>query len=157
MDYCDGRRTVLIDLCKEPAMRKTVILMWVMGLGSLALISGCVAVAAAGAGAGTIAYMRGDLESVETAKVDALYQATKQALSELEYRITKDAKDAVSAELVARDSQDKKIVVKMEATAEGATSLSIRVGIFGDEQKSRVIYDRIKSNLQTAPGAGLND
>jgi hypothetical protein len=53
----------------------------------------------------------------------------------------------MSAEIIARDSQDKKIKISLSATAEGTTKLSIRIGMFGDETKSRLIYDEIKKNL----------
>ncbi|MHC4150263.1 MAG: DUF3568 family protein, partial [Planctomycetota bacterium] len=56
-------------------------------------------------------------------------------------------KDAMSATIVARDSADKKITIKLSATPEKTTGISIRVGTFGDETKSRLIYDQIKKNL----------
>jgi hypothetical protein len=54
----------------------------------------------------------------------------------------------MSAVVIARDSQDKKVTVKLSATAEGATKLSIRVGVWGSETKSQFIHDQIKKNLQ---------
>ena len=53
----------------------------------------------------------------------------------------------MSAEIIVRDAQDKKIKIKLSATAEGTTKLSIRVGAFGSETKSRLIYEQIKKNL----------
>ena len=61
--------------------------------------------------------------------------------------VSKDTKDALSALVVARDSRDKKITIKLTATTEEATKLSIRVGTFGSETKSRMIHDKIKENL----------
>jgi hypothetical protein len=107
---------------------------------------GCV-VAAVGAGAGTVAYVRGDLEVVEREKLDVVYKATEKAISELELAVSKKTKDAMSAEIIARDSQDKKIRIRLSATAEGTTKLSIRAGLFGDETKSMLIYEQIKKNL----------
>jgi len=106
-------------------------------------------VAAVGAAAaGTVAYVKGDLQAVEAKDLSSVYQATKKAYEQLELRITTDSKDALSATIVARDAQDKKVIIKLAATAEGATKLSIRVGVFGSETKSRLIYDQIKKNLQ---------
>ena len=111
------------------------------------LAQGCV-VAAVGAGAaGTVAYVRGDLETVETAGLDALYKASLEALDELELAVVQKAKDAMTAEIISRDAEDKKIRIKLKSTAEGMTELSIRIGMFGDETKSRLIYGAIKKEL----------
>ena len=115
-------------------------------MGTLLFVGGCV-VAAAGAGAGTVAYIRGDLESVQAHKLDAVYKATEKALDELELNVVRKTKDALSAVIVARDAQDKKITIKLTVTAENTTKLYIRVGFFGSETKSRRIYEQIKKNL----------
>jgi len=127
-------------------MLKKQIFVTVLLMGTLLFVGGCV-VAAAGAGAGTVAYIRGDLESVQAHKLDAVYKATEKALDELELNVVRRTKDALSAVIVARDAQDKKITIKLTATAENTTKLSIRVGFFGSETKSRRIYEQIKKNL----------
>lgn len=110
------------------------------------VLQGCL-VAAVGAGAGTVAYLRGDLETVQANDIDEVYAATKKALEQLELNVTSDAKDALSAEIVARDAQNKKITIKLRSTTENTTKISIRVGTFGSEAKSILIYDQIKKNL----------
>jgi hypothetical protein len=105
-------------------------------------------VAAVGAGAaGTVAYIRGDLETVESADIEAVYKAVLRAMDKLELAVIQKSKDAMSAKVTARDAQDKKITVKLTATAEGTTKVSIRIGTFGSETKSRLIYDQIKKEL----------
>jgi len=106
-------------------------------------------VAAVGLGAaGTIAYVRGDLEAVESESLDAVYRATLKAVEELELHVTSKTKDALSATIVGRDAQDKKITIKLNSTAEKTTKLSIRIGVFGSETKSRLIYQQIRDNLR---------
>lgn len=107
---------------------------------------GCV-VAAIGAGAGTVAYVRGDLQTIETADIDTLYKAVKIAANRLELNITKTAKDQMSATVILRDALDKKIKIKLKRIDDENTKLSIRIGLFGDETKSRFIYAKIKENL----------
>jgi len=114
---------------------------------SMALAAGGCVVAAVGAGAGTMAYVRGDLETVETKDIETVFEATEKAMGELGLNISKQTKDAMSAVIVARDSEDKKITIKLGATSEGTTKLSIRAGLFGDETKSRLIYEQIKKGL----------
>ena len=127
-------------------MQKQEIVLTVSYLMMILLLQGCLA-AAVGAGAGTVAYMRGDLEAIETNDIDTVYAATKKAIEQLELNLSSDTKDALSAEIVARDAQDKKIIIKLKSTTESTTEISIRVGTFGNETKSRLIHDQIKNNL----------
>jgi hypothetical protein len=111
--------------------------------------SGCL-VAAVGVGAaGTVAYMAGDLETQISEDLDTLYAASQKALESLDLNLIegKGGKDALSATLVARDVQDKKVHIKMTAVTNELTELSIRVGVFGDETKSQLIYQEILKNL----------
>jgi len=110
-------------------------------------LSGCL-LAAVGAGAGTVAYVKGDLEVVRPEGVAEVYEATKAAVAQLEYVTTESSKDATSAMVVARDSKDDKIKIKLEATPEGPTSISIRIGTWGDERRSNIIYNKIVENLE---------
>jgi hypothetical protein len=129
-------------------MQKRQVFVMVLLVGTVALIEGCV-IAAVGAGAaGTVAYIRGDLEAVESKKLDVVYEATLKAVDELELNVTKKTKDVLSAVIVARDAQDKKITIKLSATTEKTTKLSIRIGLFGSETKSRLIYQKIRDNLR---------
>jgi len=128
-------------------MRKGQIFLALLLVSPLVLVGGCVVVAAGGA-AGTVAYIRGDLEAVEAKDIDTVYKATEKGLEELGLVVSKKTKDAMSAVIVARDAQDKKVTIKLNATAEETTKLSIRIGTFGSETKSRLIYQKIHDNLQ---------
>jgi hypothetical protein len=127
-------------------MQKRETILTILCLMMTFVLQGCL-VAAVGAGAGTVAYMRGDLEAVEAKDIDAVYAATKKAVEQLELDVSSDTKDALSAEIVARDAQDKKITIRLKSTTEDTTQISVRVGTFGSETKSRLIHDQIKKNL----------
>ena len=128
-------------------MRKGQVFLLLLLSCAAVLAQGCV-VAAVGAGAaGTVAYVRGDLQTVETAGMEALYKASLEAFDKLELAVIQKAKDAMTAEIISRDAEDKKIRIKLKSTAEGMTELSIRIGMFGDETKSRLIYEAIKKEL----------
>jgi hypothetical protein len=129
-------------------MLKIQVLLIAMLVGSMLLLQGCV-VAAVGLGAaGTMAYVRGDLQAVESESIDDVYEATLKALNELELLPTRKTKDALGAEIITYDAQDKKITIRLKSAAEGTTKLSIRIGVFGSETKSRLIYQKIRENLQ---------
>ena len=116
-------------------------------LGLAVFGQGCV-IAAVGLGAaGTIAYVRGDLEATESKNIEAVYSAAVQAVEDLHLNLISKSEDALSATITARDAADKKITIKLKSTSEQTTKLSIRVGTFGDETKSQQIYQKIYNIL----------
>jgi endo-beta-N-acetylglucosaminidase D len=128
-------------------MRTKQVLLSILVMGTAGLVQGCL-VAAVGVGAaGTIAYVRGDLEAVESQRLDVVYEATLKAVEKLQLSVTTKSKDAMSAVIVARDAQDKKVTITLKAVTEEATKLYIRVGVFGSETKSRLIYQEIHESL----------
>ncbi|UCC96788.1 MAG: DUF3568 family protein [Phycisphaerales bacterium] len=128
-------------------MRVKQVPLIILLLGAAGLVQGCL-VAAVGLGAAsTIAYVRGDLEAVESERLDVLYEATLRAMEKLELSVTAKSKDALSAIIIARDAQDKKTTINLKAVTDETSKLSIRVGVFGSEAKSRLIYQEIHENL----------
>ncbi len=128
-------------------MRGANVVLAVLLIAATMAAQGCVVVAVGAGAAGTVAYIKGDLESVESAKIDKVYDAVLKATGELQLSVIQKGKDAMSAKVIARDAQDKKITIALAATAEGATKMTIRVGWFGSETKSHRIYDQIKKHL----------
>lgn len=110
-------------------------------------LSGCVAVLAGGAAAGTVAYVRGDLQAVLDANLDRTGTAVQRAARDLDLIAVSDAKDQTSAKYIFRTATDRKIEVNLKHSSKRTTNISIRVGIFGDETLSRQFYDRIRARL----------
>lgn len=127
-------------------MRTKQVFVPLLLVGLAVLMQGC-AVAWVGAGAGTAIYATGDLKAVVSKDINSVYQAAQKSLEQLQLRATTKVKDALAAKIVARDAQDKKITIKFTSTTEDTTKLSIRVGLFGNETKSRLIYEQIRKNL----------
>jgi len=124
---------------------------WGLLLASIAAVAaGCTAVLVGAGAAGATAYARGDLNAVASKDIDSVYEATQRALEQLELRVSSRTKDALAARIIARDCRDKKITIKLKATTEDSTKITIRVGIFGDETKSRLIYEQIQKNLKSS-------
>ncbi|MHC4507549.1 MAG: DUF3568 family protein [Planctomycetota bacterium] len=128
-------------------MKKARYFLAILLVSAAVLVQGCIVVAI-GAGAGTVAYLRGDLQAVEAADLDTVYAAAKKAAEQLELVVTRDTKDAMSAVIITRDAEDKKITIRLRAATEETTKISVRVGTFGSETKSRRIYQKIRENLQ---------
>jgi len=111
---------------------------------------GCLAVVVGAGAAGTVAYMRGDLEAEEPYGIGQTYAAARDAAEELGLKIIEGetGADAMSARVVARDSSDKKVEIQLKAITSKATKLSVRVGTFGDDSKTQRIYDTIREHLK---------
>ena len=73
--------------------------------------------------------------------------AAREAIEQLEFAKMSDNKDALKAVLVSRTAQDKKVEITLQNNGKKITNVKIRVGVFGDEQLSISILDKIKSNL----------
>ncbi len=123
------------------------ILLLILLVGIALFNHGCVAAAIGVGAAGTVAYARGDLEVVESYSLDKVYEATETALDELELNVISKSKDALTATINARDAQDQKVTITLKKIAEQTTKISVRIGTFGDETKSRLIYQKINYNL----------
>lgn len=113
----------------------------------VAWTTGCIAVAAGAAGAGAVAWVRGELDASLSNRLDAVDSATNRALEQLQLIKVSESKTSIDAEIVARTGQDKKIEIRLNRTGDTITRVRIRVGAFGDETLSRTILDKIKSNL----------
>ena len=110
------------------------------------LQSGCAGLVAVGAGAGTVAYIRGDLEVESTKPVDQVMAAIEQTCKELNFNIDKKETKAFTGTVVA-DGDFGRVVFKTKARSPEKTELSIRVGPFGDQGASELIYEKLKPKL----------
>jgi hypothetical protein len=112
-----------------------------------ASLTGCVAVVAGAAGAGTVAWVRGELE----ARLDASYEkaatAANLAIKQLQFAKISEKKDALTAILIARTAEDRKVEIKVLKVGDQSAKVQIRVGVFGDEALSLTILDKIRTNL----------
>jgi hypothetical protein len=108
--------------------------------------AGCVVAALGAASAGTVVYVRGEVESYWDTDVQDLYDASLKAMDDLKLYVVSQQHDALSANIVARNSSDQKITVKIDGSNREAVKVTIRVGFWGDETLSRAIVDRINAN-----------
>lgn len=126
-------------------------LMAVLLAGVLAFNGGCALVLVGGAavavGAGTVAYVDGELKETESVAYDKAYDATLAAMSDMQYAIVDKSKDGITAKVLARTGGDKKVQITLTKQSASATEICIRVGTFGDENLSRQILGKIKSHF----------
>lgn len=127
--------------------QKNLLLIILLGI-IVSSSSGCAALlVGGGAGAGTIAYLKGDLRSLEEASLERVWEAAQKAIQELEFVVTSKQKDIFSAKFTAHGAQDKKVTVDLKKISDNLTEIKIRVGIFGDESLSRLLLERVRKHL----------
>jgi len=125
-----------------------IILILVMCL-SLTL-QGCLLLAAgagAGAGAATVAYVKGELKTTYAASLNRTWDATLGALKDLQINVRSTKKDATGGNIEATKADGTSVKINLEPAGPNTTSVRIRVGLFGDEEASRVINRQIASKL----------
>lgn len=109
--------------------------------------SGCVLMAGAAAGAGTVAYMGRELQANLPSDYAKVVDATRLALKELEFARVSENKDALKAVFVSRTALDKKVEVTVTNAGKKSTNITIQVGFIGDRELSMAILEKIKSLL----------
>lgn len=112
----------------------------------IATQTGCLVVAAVGLGAGAVKFYNGDLEVDSTKTFDEVFATVEQSCKELNFEIQKNEKKAFSGMITAR-SDFGNVTFKVKSKSTQLTTLSIRVGVFGDREASDLIYAKIKPKL----------
>ncbi len=116
--------------------------------GVAPFLGGCVAVVAGAAGAGAVAYVRGELESSIPHSLDDVFAASQRALADLKFARIDDNKSGIDAQLIARTALDKKVEIKLERITDKLTKVHIRVGVIGDQDLSLTVLDKINAELK---------
>jgi hypothetical protein len=117
-----------------------------------AFSSGCVAlfVGAAGGAAGTV-YVMGKLTEELSYDVPTVHGATLNAMKKLELMLSEERADTLSAHMESEFADRAHVWIDLESVGESRTRITVRVGLTGDELRSRKILDRIKESLPPAP------
>ena len=98
-------------------------------------------------------YSRGKLYAVAGQDMNRVYLATQKALKQLELEVIEQAKDVFIAKIVARAADGKKIMIWIKPISGDSSELSIKTGkLVGNEERSRVIYEKIRQNLGIGSG-----
>jgi hypothetical protein len=111
-------------------------------------MEGCIALVAGGAaGAGAVVYIKGQLNENINAPVSKVYDASISALKNLNLPIIEDRHDSLSAKIKSEFADGSDVWIEIESLAVESCKITIRVGIMGDEYKSRQILDGIHKNI----------
>ena len=117
----------------------------------LLLLAGCNAVInmngkVAGISSGRFVYQDGNLTSNYKTDIDLVWTACEKSVTELKATdIQKERK--ISTGMIKAVIQDEKITIKVEYVDKDLTSVSVFVGVVGNNIASRLIHDKIIGNL----------
>lgn len=117
--------------------------------------SGCLALAvgAAGGAAGAV-YVMGKLKDEVDHPVPVVHEATVAALNDLGLKPSEDRVDKLSAHMESAFSDGPHVWIDLESVSDSRCRVTIRVGLTGDEVRSRKIYDAIKRHLPASQSTG---
>ncbi len=80
-------------------------------------------------------------------EMSVVYKATVAALAELELKVLEDKVDKLSVHVESEFSDGEHVWIDLDSLSDSRTSLTIRVGVTGNEVRARKIYDAIKRHL----------
>lgn len=112
---------------------------------------GCVALLAGGAaGAAGYAYAKGSETRVYPVRVDVVDQGVQNTLASLQVTVLKHHSDITGSRTEAKTAHGKKFTVETRA-AGSATEVKVRVGTFGDDQWSQLIFTQLDKQTSLIP------
>ena len=115
------------------------------------VMSGCAAALVAGgigAGVGTAVYVTGSLKEHVEHPPEEVRVATVKGFEDLGMPIIRNVGDSLTGEVKSEFSDEKSVKVDLESVGENMTEVTIRVGTFGDEVRSRRVMYAIKNHLE---------
>lgn len=116
---------------------------------------GCVAAAiGAAAGAGTVVYLKGTLEETMSYPTPVVYDAVRAALRDLKVPVIEDKHDSLTAELKGKFADNTNLWIWIDSASSTASTLKIRVGTFGEENRSRQVLDKVHQQLSRTRTSG---
>jgi len=117
-------------------------------LSSLIFFYGCAAVllgVGAGVGIGAYRYVEGNLSREYPVPYTKAWDAANTTLANLKIGITNSFNSGVKGTIEAVQKDGAKVVLNLRDKGQKVTSISVRVGIFGDRKAAERIHDAIAS------------
>ena len=109
------------------------------GCGALLLVGG--------AGTSAIAFATGELRVTEPVSLAMLHEATKNAVETLRYVGVEAVLNDDRIRWRATTSGGDPVDIRLIARSEEETDLRIRIGVFGNEARSRLVLEQIRQSL----------
>jgi hypothetical protein len=122
----------------------TILLLVIPGL-----LSGCLAVAAAGGATAGVLYVKGAYQKTYPVAVEQAYNASLAMLDADKTPVySKEVGNTIGA-IEATLSDGKKLKMSFKATGASTTEVTIRIGTFGDKDRSNYFFSQLDKRLST--------
>ncbi len=112
------------------------------------VMTGCILLIGAGAGAGAIAYIKGESIRTYNHPMMDVAAASQGAFSDLGVSASETSVTELESTFVGTMSDQAKVVIKLRSKGDKITEARVRVGRMGNETASQRIHDRILKNLE---------
>lgn len=110
--------------------------------------SGCALLVAGGASiGGAVTYMSGWMKANYNVSLEKAYTATLQASNELDLEIENKSRTLSTAEILSKDG-DRSVWIELDAENAYVTTISVKVGLTGDQVASEKIHNAISNILK---------
>lgn len=110
-------------------------------------VAACAPIIIGGAAVGaTYAYSNGWMERDYEIPLDRAYNASLQAVQNLNMEIIEKNKGLSSAEIRATQNEET-YWIKIDSKGENLSTIRVRAGLLGDEDASRVVQREIEQNI----------
>lgn len=117
-------------------------------------LSGCVALLAAGAGAGTVSYLEGVYSENVAVGMHTAYRACLASVPAAGYTLTSKQKSAQQSYVTAATKTTSGLThstttihITIDKLTKNSSKISIRFGTFGDRKQSMALMHKIKAKL----------
>lgn len=115
-------------------------------------LSGCtyvvVGAVGAGIGFGTYRYVDGNLKRDYLGSLPKVWEATVAALDDLKVTPEVQEKDYFGGLVKGIMHDGTKVIIKLKRESDTSTEVGVRVGVFGDREKSETIHDKIAQKFK---------
>jgi len=103
-----------------------------------------------GISSGKFLFQDGNMTTIYNADIDLVWNACEKTIKDLKgSAIQKERK--ISRGTITAVVQDEKVKMSIEYITKGSTSVSVFVGVVGNNMASRLIHDKIAHNLAASP------
>jgi len=120
---------------------------WGAVLAAVFLMGGCGFLAGAAVAGGGVYYMQGEASKWYAKSVPEVYEASVEALEELDVIVTERMKSDVEASIKGRTAGGDAVTLKVKQKGKDVAEVKLRVGIMGNEEYSHLILTRIDRKL----------
>jgi hypothetical protein len=122
----------------------------VLGVGLLVSLSGCVTTTVGGgpsATVGTYSYLARDLEVIYGMPMPDVWGRALAAVESLQLQIDRQHIDGLGGNIEARRADGTRVSVHLKPSGNHSTSVSVRVGNWGDREQSERVQRTIREQL----------